>query len=186
LRHLSEQPIQLNRKPVQLRQIAAILRFADELAEGPQRTSMFMQRYHSYPETDAIFHQYASITNVSIDGGNERIALTYDIDIDASDSDAFCENESDLRRILDFTQKRISKLNQERKYARYYCDLLLPLKNITVTFNFWINGLPFEVKLPPITDLVVPGDQEQPLSSYDEAYQLDNIIEKVRDYFEES
>ena len=33
-------------QPVKLREIAAILRFADELAEGPQRTSLFMQQQH--------------------------------------------------------------------------------------------------------------------------------------------
>ena len=34
---------QLEGRPVRLRELAAVLRFADELAEGPQRTSEFMQ-----------------------------------------------------------------------------------------------------------------------------------------------
>jgi len=45
----SLEPSHLDGRPVNIRHLAAILRFADELAEGPQRTSLFMQKIHGYP-----------------------------------------------------------------------------------------------------------------------------------------
>ena len=47
---------------VRLREIATILRFADEMAEGPQRTSEFMRRTHRYAEKSQEFHDYAAGT----------------------------------------------------------------------------------------------------------------------------
>ena len=49
----------LANRPVRLRELAAILRFADELAEGPQRTSEFMQvedLYESESKNFTIMH----------------------------------------------------------------------------------------------------------------------------------
>jgi hypothetical protein len=78
----------LNGKPVQLRSIAAVLRFADELAEGPHRTSKFMRKIYDFPEHSEIHHKYADITRVFIDRGNDRIALTYHIGVETTPSGA--------------------------------------------------------------------------------------------------
>ncbi len=175
---------QLDRKPVSLRQIAAILRFADELAEGPQRTSIFMQRQHKYSSDSQIFHKYAKITNVSIDRGNERIALTYNIDVDIDEHSSLSnEKEEELRELLDFTYKRIIKLNQERQYTKHYCDFLSPFKKTTVAFNFWIDGQHNDLGLVQVslTDLVVPGDTHKGFYEYDRSYELKNIVEKIRE-----
>jgi HD superfamily phosphodiesterase len=51
-------------KRVDCQRIAAILRLADELAEGQQRTSLFMQEHIPYPEDSQVFHDYASICDV--------------------------------------------------------------------------------------------------------------------------
>src|SRR5690606_30305839 len=60
-------------KPVNLQKIAALLRFADELAEGPQRTSTAMQKFGKYDESSKLFHQLANATQYTIDRENSRI-----------------------------------------------------------------------------------------------------------------
>ena len=171
-------------EPIRLRQIASILRFADELAEGPQRTSFFMQEHHHYPPGSDIYHAYADITDVFIDRGNERIALTYDIELDVGRSSSITRKcQQELRKLLKFTYQRIIKLNQERKYARHYSDLLAPFKKTSITFNFIIKEQPpCFLELPPITDVVVPGEKEKQLQEYHDDYKFNNIIGKIREH----
>ena len=96
----------LANRPVRLRELAAILRFADELAEGPQRTSEFMQVEDLYESESKKFHDYASRTTILIDRQNSRIFITYTIDIDINKPD-------ELSDFLSFVFERIQKLNQE-------------------------------------------------------------------------
>jgi len=170
----------LSGEQIKLRDIAAILRFADELAEGPQRTSLFMQQNHLYDVNSQIHHEYANITNISIDKGNDRIALTYEIDI--KDINVI-ENEQEvkLRKLLEYTYKRIIKLNQERQYAKYYCDYLSPFKKTSVVFNFFINDKIYDLGLSEvnITDIVVPGDEHKQFDEYDRSYVITNIFQKL-------
>ncbi|MGB6872656.1 MAG: hypothetical protein WBE46_00695 [Dehalococcoidia bacterium] len=177
-------PAQLDRKPIRIREVAAILRFADELDEGPQRTSLVMQQYHQYPPQSEVFHRYSDITNVYIDRGNNRIALTYDLNIDTNGSKQLsADNEAKLRNLLKFTYIRIRKLNQERKYARHYCTMLDPFKETTVVFDFLVDKRPHNFGFPRVvslTDLVVPGDIEKEFYEYCGDFAIDNVIEKIR------
>ncbi len=174
--------VSLFRFPVKLQAVSSILRFADELEEGPHRTSQFMQLFHDYTLDSDIFHKYARAVNIDIDRGGERIALTYNIDVGLGPRNGIPrEEENRLRELLEFTYKRITKLNQERRYARHYCDLLGPFKKVTVTFNFWANEQPLCVELPEINDLVVPGDREFQLEEYHSDYELRNLLRKLRE-----
>lgn len=67
---------------VRAQQLAAILRFADELAEGPQRTSSYLVGMQMFSPDSQIYHMYASATHVGIDRGGDRIALSYHIELD--------------------------------------------------------------------------------------------------------
>ena len=162
---------QLEGRPVRLRELAAVLRFADELAEGPQRTSEFMQAEGLYESESQKFHAYANITHILIERSNNRIILTYEIDIDVNESD-------ELRELLSFIFKRIQKLNQERQYTRYYSELLTPFKFTEATFNFHCEGDILYTDLLPLklTDIVVPGDQVKEISAIDPAYSIDNLV----------
>ena len=161
----------LDGERIQLRQLAAILRFADELAEGPQRTSQFMRTKKLYSNESGKFHDYAASTNILIDRKNGRIVLTYNIDIDVKSPDK-------LRDLLEFIFCRIQKLNQERQYARYYSYLLDPFRFTEVSFNFQYGSDILDTDLVPLklTDIVVPGDQVKELEAIDPAYSIDNII----------
>ena len=162
---------QLEGLPIRLRELAAVLRFADELAEGPQRTSEFMQAEGLYESEAQQFHDYANITHVLIERSNNRVILTYEIDIDINKPD-------ELRKLLSFIFQRIQKLNQERQYTRYYGDLLAPFKFTEVTFNFHCYGDILDTDLLPLklTDIVVPGDQAKEISAIDPAYSIDNLV----------
>jgi hypothetical protein len=81
----------------------------------------------------------------------------------------------------------VIKLNQERQYAKHYCDFLNPFKKTTVAWRFWINEQPHDQILGKLilTDLVVPGDIHKELHEYDQSYALDTIVNKLREVLDE-
>ena len=166
----------LESKSVRLRELAAILRFADELAEGPQRTSDFMQDMELYDEGSRIFHEYASSTNIMIDRGHGRIILTYEITIEVESTDE--SRREHLFKFLDFVYKRILKLNQERQYARYYSKLLDPFKLTEVKFNFHCGQEILDTDLLPLrlTDIVVPGESTKEVAEIDATYDIKTLV----------
>jgi hypothetical protein len=125
----------LSGEPIQLQEIASILRLADELAEGPQRTSDYLFAANKIADDSKKYHRYAQITDIFIDRGNERIVLQYHIDIKDETADT-------LRKLLMFVYERIIKLNEERVYTKFHSKLLSPFKKTEVTFNFTNNGEP--------------------------------------------
>ena len=169
----------LEGRTVRLRELAAVLRFADELAEGPQRTSEYRRRNNSYDHKSRIFHDYAAATFVHIDRENQRIALTYEIEVDLYGNEA--HRRTNLREFLAFVYKRILKLDDERRYTRFYSKLLEPFKTTEVQFNFHGGDEILETDLAPLklTDKVVPGDQPRNLEDYNSAYGIEGLAELV-------
>jgi hypothetical protein len=165
---------------VRLREISSLLRFADELAEGPQRTSEFMRRMGKYPQGSKVFHDYAAATRVNIDRTRGRIVLRYDFHIEqlGNPKGAY----SRLKELLVFTYERITKLDQERKYSRFYSELLSPFAVTIATFCFWVNGKPSDLNLDPIIfdDKIVPGDLTANILDFGEAYEPDAIIKTLK------
>ncbi|MEQ8790074.1 MAG: hypothetical protein RIC55_27505 [Pirellulaceae bacterium] len=157
----------LEGRQVQLRHIAAVLRFADELAEGPQRTTDFYRTHIGYDPDAAMFHQYAACTHVSADRANERIRLTFEILLDDFQGSQ-PEKTNALATLLTFILHRISKLDEERRYARFYCPILLSFKQTDVVINFTHGGtlLPVDVRFQ-LDDLVVPGEH---VSTFEERF----------------
>ena len=66
---------------IDLKELASILRFSDELAEGKQRTCSFLLEQKLIDKASEIYHLYAQITDVRIDRNLERISIAYHIDI---------------------------------------------------------------------------------------------------------
>ena len=164
---------------VRLRQLAAVLRLADELAEGPQRTSEFMQRKNLISPESKIFHQYASSTHVFIDRGAGRIVLSYEIEVPTQGAKRTRLRK--LSKFLEFVYRRILKANQERQYARHYSELVSPFKATEVTFNFHCGSQLLETDLPglKLTDLVVPGDPTKLIHEIDPQYGVARLAEDV-------
>ena len=167
----------LEGKRVQLRELAAILRFADELAEGPQRTSEFMQAEGRYSAESQIYHTYASSSHIFIERRARRIALTYEIDIGAQSAGQ--GRKKDLSKLFAFIYKRLLKLNQERQYARHYSDLLTPFKTTDVKFNFHCKGEILVTNLAPLklADFVVPCETiAKDLVAIDADYTINPLV----------
>ena len=168
------------KEPVRAQKIAAILRFADELAEGLQRTSVFMQNHHNYSNESMIYHRYASITEHCIDKHGGRIAVTYNIDVEKSGSNLVYK-EIELSELLSFSYHRIIKLDQERKYAKHYCDWLSKFKEVSVNFDFWYEGDLLTLDLSPlvITDLIVPGDSTKKIEEINHKYEMEEVLSGI-------
>ena len=164
---------------VRLQELAAILRFADELAEGVQRTSEFMLEKGLYSGDSQIYHEYASITNVFIDRGNERVLITYEIALTpATPNDSAWKQR--LATLLDFIYKRAIKLDQERRYARYYSEVLGQFKATWVKLNFHCHGQISDF-LPSLKldDKIIPGDPGKSLPEIDPAYRVSNLVDTL-------
>ncbi len=170
-------------KEVRTQQLAAILRFADELAEGPQRTSDFILRKHGFRLSSEIFHRYALATQLYIDRGGGRVALTYHISLDIDENGAVLPScEDPIKELLKFIYSRVLTLDQERRYAKHYCSYLSPFKSTSLQLNFHVGDLEYDLDLKQIvmTDKVVPGRQEDmPSTGAGQAYNPDQLWTKL-------
>lgn len=146
---------------IRLRELAAILRLADELAEGPGRTSSYLQGSGFYSTDSKVYHEYSSAVSVMIDRGGRRIGLAYDVEVRESNTGA--SHESKLRTLLEYIYHRILKTDQERMYTRQYSDFLRPFESTEASFNFQCRGESLDYKgLDPVIlpGLVVPDKPE--------------------------
>lgn len=169
--------------------LAAIVRFADELAEGPQRTSAFMQSENKFDDDSKIYHKYASCTHIKIDAPSQRISISYDFNL-AIDSSSDVEiTRKDLQDLIKFTHIRIAKLDQERKYFNYYNGISKPIKETQVNFSFQKNDYELDYKIEPLllNDLIVPGNGEPLFLSARQDLAPDNIWASIsKEIFEEA
>lgn len=106
------------------RELAAIVKFADELAEGPQRTNQFAINNNLIDPESEIFHKYASITKININGS--RIVANYNIRLKE------LKNRDDLKELLSFIFVRLVKLNNERIICAHYTDVIYSFRAIDV------------------------------------------------------
>jgi hypothetical protein len=165
-------------QPVRTREVAAVLRFADELAEGPHRTSAYLQNHSMYKPANHIYHKYANISDYCIERSDGRIAITYNIDIEATDSEPQTDKDIPLRQLLEFCYSRITKLDQERRYNGFYCGLLSVFNQTGAWFTFFHDGQKLDLDIPPIvvSDLVVPGDPAKTIEEIDARYTIDALV----------
>jgi hypothetical protein len=166
-------------KGVNLRKCAAVLRFADELAEGIQRTSNFMSQYHKYDSDAEIHHKYAKCFSMYIGKNENRIALTYKIKIDTSNKKIWDET----KELLEYIYHRIIKLNNERLYNKYYAEILSNFKRVEVVLNFIVDEIPIIIGLKQLvlTDLIIPGEEDiKDIAKNDKEYTIDEIIQKIK------
>lgn len=166
----------LHGHPLRLRELASVLRFADELAEGPQRTSDYMLENCLIDWNSRIYHEYAQITSPYPDRGGSRIVVTYDIDCSQCDS---------LQSLLRFSYKRVLKLDVERRYCKYYAPILDVYKRTDVCYEFNSNGNPLALDLGLIsledkyTYMDDDGDEIDLFLKRFPKYEVNNILEQI-------
>ena len=194
LKELSEQG-PLHSKVISLRAIGALLRFADELAEGPERTSEFCRKNRLYAEDGQRYHDYASITHVTVDVRGGRVLLNYEIEVSdgcssecvVTDGERHCLKRWNtwLGNLVEFVYGRIGKLDQERKYARYYTDELSTLVATEASMNFTWHGQPVlmdSMRPNPLRldEMVVPGSPAaEPIPDVYPAYERTTLIDAI-------
>jgi hypothetical protein len=128
-------------------ELAAVLRLADELAEGPYRTSAYFLNHGGYTPTSHIYHRYVSAAEYSVEG--TRIALSYNINMERGSSGLEVGNAISLKDFLIFCYGRIAKVDEERRYCKHYCNLLSRLKETGAWFGFWFKWLSGECRHRP-------------------------------------
>ncbi len=189
LRFLDKTEPLFNNEPAKVQEIAAILRFADELSEGEQRTSSFALQDNFYDDATKVYHQYALFSKVTIDRELKRIALTYIIPISKKKPEKPGKlTTADLSQFLPFVYHRILKLDQERRYARHYARKYLePYERTTITIKFvdeenneiaGVSDGNGATNLE-LTDLVVPGDIEKSFIQHYPSYDPKSIIKQL-------
>ncbi|WP_426065270.1 HD domain-containing protein [Flavobacterium sp. DSP2-3-1] len=172
---------------VRLRELSSILRFSDELAEGKQRTCSFLIDKGLYSEESMIFHKYAQITNIFPDRNLGRVSITYNIDIPV---DFNKDEQEKLKNLLKFTYYRAHKLDEERRYTKYYSEILKVFKTVSVVYNFTKNHIPIDIELKQIIfedKYPIPGELkvvdgvelETIFTKKDENYNIEKIINSI-------
>ena len=171
----------LDGQPVRPREIAAIIRFADELAEGPQRTSQYLRKTGGHATESVLYHDYSSATHMCIDCGNERIAVTYQFEVSFK---AALEKELErIKGLLNFTYERLGKMDLERRYARFHCAKpLLPFREISVRLDVQIDGEFLDLGLETIISDEVNLDRSaELLSERDSRWHADAVVNQLRE-----
>jgi hypothetical protein len=169
-------------------ELAALLRFGDELAEGPHRTSAYLLNHHGYKPESVIFHKYAASVEYFIDRHEGRIALTYTFDLELVEDVLEVGNGVKLDDMLKFCYARLVKLDQERKYCKYYSSLLSVFKETSACFIFYYRGhkLDFDIEPIVISDIVLPGDHTKQIEERYPLYEISSLICSLTGLCEES
>ena len=166
-------------KPVRYKMIGGLLRFADELAEGKQRTSRYMQDTGKYSDESLPFHRLANVTDYTIDRDNKRIEANYQIYLEMDSDGNITDGKVPLLDLLDIITTRIIKVNEERVYCRYYSEVLSPFQEISVAFTFVYDHEYLDAGIKPLklNDLVVPGNDKYDICA--PGYSTTDLFEKI-------
>lgn len=121
----------LDGKNIRQAEIASLLRFADEIAEGKQRTSdIFFEDNDLIPEDSKIYHYYAKVLEQPIVDGN---SIRLDFNIKLLDVE-------DIEKLIIEIFRRINKLNDERIYCSHYNNDIYKIKKVAINLAFYKNN----------------------------------------------
>lgn len=179
LKHLASVDGYFLGETVPLAQLAATLRFADELAEGIQRTSRFLLFQQLYCTESVDYHRYANATEVTIDRAKGRIALNYTIEL-TDPGMAKGGLQLNLERLLKLVFKRIVKLEHERVYARHYAPDLLAFSETSVVIDITREDERL-MEIPPLVlnDFNMRSLEPEQLTVLDPAYDVKAILSEL-------
>jgi hypothetical protein len=172
---------------IRVQHLAAILRFADELAEGPQRTSSYLVENDLFAKASQIYHRYAKVTDIHIDRGGSRIAISYHIELHNFDFKTQ-EGVNKFTELMKCIYKRIRKLDTERRYCKHYCTALESYKRTSVSITFWNNSEQLDLAVPAIDldDLVVPDSETRDLESLYASLNIESLVRQISIISEEA
>ena len=182
IKGLDIHPQYFNKFSVRLGPIAAVIRFADELAEGPQRTSTFLVENKLIPEGSELHHHYAQIANPSIDRVRGRIALSFTISLDnPAYPQASTEQISHLTTLLQMAYSRAAKMNYERQYARHYAPVLTQFRETSISLIIYNEGVAVGPTLTPIVlaDFSNSLEDSTVIEQADNSYAIASLVSEI-------
>jgi len=192
LGELSTQSAFFAKHQVRLVEVAALLRFADELAEGPQRTSKALLALAAnkdlapalrLSEGSSLYHLYAAISEYNIDHAAGRILIDYDIDRASPDyGTEATEREETIRGLLSLTFKRALKVNAERQYARHYAESLSRYRETSINLRFNDRGRPIDQldRAVTISDALTAFEGELTLERLNPRFAIDAVMTNLK------
>lgn len=134
---LNDGPEPINGIDVRPRMLAAILKFADELADDSHRANRVLQAIDAIPKSSIIFHKYAScLHSVMLRDHCKSVELSYCVNIDEMKS-KFAKLNSKTNRfvqvyILDEILLRLHKMYQERSYCNRFMAPVVHVHSLVV------------------------------------------------------
>ena len=127
-------------KRVRPRLLAAILRFADELADDRARSSRFLHETDNVPTSSEVFHAYAyALHSVVVNHESREVELHFEMDSDRSMREL---GKGDTQvYLLDEIFDRSVKLHLERTYAMSFMRDWISIDAIRVFVEVYGDGL---------------------------------------------
>jgi len=114
--------------------LAAILRFADELADDRQRAARFLLQTGTLPKGNEVFHKFAeALHTVEIDHAGRQVLLHFDFD-ERTAVQQFGKGAEEVY-LLDEIYDRTIKTHLERLYCMRFMHQAVPLDAITVKID---------------------------------------------------
>ena len=125
---------------VRQRLLAAVLRFADELADDRPRASRYLHETRGVPRSSEVFHGFAyALHSVVIGHATREIELHFELDIDQA-TRKLGKHDADVF-LLDEILLRSAKLHRERVYAMSFIRDWVPIDAIRVFVEVYNDGL---------------------------------------------
>ncbi|MEO9340993.1 hypothetical protein ABFT80_26690 [Mesorhizobium sp. SB112] len=125
------------RKEIRPQALAAILRFADELADDSQRANRILQQLDAIPAQSEVFHKYAEcLHSVNVRDECKSVELTFSVDA-ADLVKKFGKYNKETKTveygyILDEIFSRTLKMHRERIYCNRFMAPIVHVKSIIV------------------------------------------------------
>lgn len=170
--------IPYNNMAISCREIASIIRFADECAEGEQRCYAFGLDYGLITDTVSIPHHiYSKVTSFHID--KNQINLHYHLYLEDF------KTNHEFEDFLKFIFGRIIKTNKERIYCSQYSKTVSQYNALNITIGLAEEELedPFEKIVFTINNLTMLECTTDPAESENRIGKVMSL-EKITHYYE--
>ena len=169
----------LNGIDIRPRMLAAVLRFADELADDHYRAQRTLLQLGAVPKSSEIYHKYAScLHSVMTREDCHSIELSYSIATDdlIKKFPKFNNKTKRYRQvfIVDEILERLIKIYKERAYCNRFMSPVVNVQSVSVKINATRAGQPIGEKLPEISFRL--EEAGYPCSETDEIYSLSNEL----------
>jgi len=174
---------------IRIRELAAVLRLADEISEGHHRIIPFQIDANLIDTKNEFHHISCEGVKNQPNPGRQQINVTHDVNIDrifnwASRTDK--TREQALSEYLDFLYKKTSKINANRLYTKYFTSVLEPYKKLFAVFRFWKGGRELDIQINPVIydDKKLVGEDDIPLYSIAPNYEPATLVPKLLEKYD--